>query len=54
MAHSPLYQNGGLSLQNTASLYCIQVLYTTHVEMALSLSDWRPLFTVYSCYIQLI
>ena len=32
--------------------YCIQLLYTAHVDMAHFLSEWRPLSIVCSCHVQ--
>ena len=66
---STLWQNGGLSLSCTLSVYksykegwvcvmmgassfSIQLLYTTHIQKADSLSEWRLLSLPYSCYIQ--
>ena len=43
------YRKGTLSIRMEASLCCTQLLYTTHIERANSLSEWRSLSTVYSC-----
>ena len=37
-----------------ASPFSIQLLSTTHIEKAESLSEWRPILFLYKCYTQLI
>ena len=42
------YREGRLSVRMEASLFPIQLLYTTHIEKADSLSEWRPLSLFYT------
>ena len=42
------YSKGWLSARFETSLFPVQLLYTTHIENADSLSDWRPLFLFYT------
>merc|ERR1711963_434294 len=44
------YREGRLPIRMEASLFSIQLLYTTHVEKADSLSEWRPLFSMQLLY----
>ena len=48
-----LYQNGGPTLSLSLSPCCTLLLYTSAIEMASSLSEWKPRSTVYRCYIQI-
>ena len=53
-----LYIEGTLSfplpVRMEASLFSLQLLYSTHTRKAMSLSEWMPLSFSYSCSIQLI
>ena len=51
VVQAPTYRGGGLSVRMEASPFPVHFLYTTHIEKADSLSEWRLLPFLYTFYI---